>query len=374
MRGLFQGACRLALLLVALLATDASGAASLGDLEIWWDETPVTMSVGTRSGKWVWKGKTGIPLQLDESKGSVSGAGAFKYTYQLSTSTGCGITCEATRAVTVKGRPGSGVLDLAVTHAATQARCTAQCKGKSVTMPGESRDAFTDQIKVSTAGGVPLRHASAANGPALFYRMAGPCDSDPGGPLVKVDVVPGANKWEVTRLETATLADVRGKGAPNPVRFGYTAHAFSPAVDLIDKTKPARGGDGMCYWVESVRVRFAPIETMVPGIDYPPNRSCEFGAIKRHEELHVGDFKSLLNQASGEVTRVLQASALPRASAPMLVKQRAEGRAAADRIVEGTVAPLQDRWLQRRDQSIAARDRKDLVERVKAECPGGWRK
>lgn len=358
-----------ALLAASLLAANAQAQdKSIGDLQIWYDETPI--SIGT--GKMVWKGKVSIPL-IRDAAGKISGSGSYPAS-NVATAEGCTSTCKFTTAMSVAGTAQLGGTDLTITASATTAACRVQCPKGAAMASSQHQERYTDKVFLPFGATQPVKKTYAAGGPAQYYQLQQQCDAEPdvAGPI-DVTINPAGGKWTVTRLTASTLADVRNRTPPNPQRFGYTSHDFKPSITPpLGKSKPARGGDGFCYWVPSVTLAFAPIEVAIPGIDYPDG-SCESKAIAQHEEKHVKLYQGLLSKLSGDLRKAVQGSGLPRASAPLHVKRVADGEQLAQQKIDDVVATLQAKFVDQRVAGDARIDSAAEYSAVKAACPRGWR-
>lgn len=339
----------------------------MGDLLIWYDETPISIGGGTM----VWKGKAVLPLTRDAS-GKIKGSGSYPASY-IAKAAGCTSTCKFTTAMSVAGNAQLGGSELTITASATTASCRVQCPGGGAMANSQHQESYVDKVFLPFGATQPVKQTYASGGPAQYYQLQQQCDAepDPAGPI-DVTVTPAAGKWAVTRLTTFSLADVRNRIPPNPQRFGYTSHNFKPAGTPVGKSKPARGGDGFCYWVQSVTLDFAPIEVAIPGIDYREG-SCEFKAIALHEDKHVKLYQGLLSKFSGELRKAVQTSGLPRASAPLHVKRVADGEQLAQQKLDTAIATLQEKYVDQRLAGDARIDSAAEYSAVKATCPRGWR-
>ncbi len=339
----------------------------MGDLLIWYDETPI--SIG--GGKMVWKGKATLPLTRDAS-GKIKGSGSYPASY-VAEAAGCTSTCKFTTAISVAGTAPIGGTDLTITAKDTTAQCQVKCPRGAAMASSQHQEGYSEKVFLPFGATQPVKKTSAAGGPAQYYQLKQQCDAEPdqAGPIA-VTIKPGAGKWTSTMLSMLTLTDVRGKVPPNPQRYGYTSHDLKPEITFVDKSKPARGGDGFCYWVESVALGFAPIEVAIPGIDYVGG-SCEFKAISSHETKHVKLYEGLLTQLSGELQKAVQTSGLPRAAAPLHVKQVDAGRQLVRQKLDDTAAPIQAKWVGKKADGDARIDSAAEYKAVKATCPRGWR-
>lgn len=351
-----------------LLAGPVAGAAtSMGNLDIWYDETPVQMGPGSTS----WKGKTSIPLSRDDKTGKIKGKGSFTYAF-TGEGSGCTITCQATTAMSVAGKVVNAATALDVTAKSTTARCSVRCPRGGAMAMDQRNEGHTEKVTLPAGVTTPVRQA-VAGGPGLYYQMAQPCAAEPGQPdTVKATTTPAGGNWEVTWLRLSSLDDIRGRGQPSPNRFGYTAHNFNTKISIVDKIKPARNGDGFCYWVESIDFAFEPIEVAIPGLNYAAN-SCELREVSKHEEKHVKAYKSLLSSYAKELSKMTLISGLPPPSAPIHIKTEGAGHEMTAKKTDEWVDRLHPEWLSKRDKRDAALDTPAEYSAVKAACPGGWR-
>lgn len=339
---------------------------SVGDLEMWWDETPVQMG----PGKTTWKGKVSIPMTRDDSTGKLQGSGNLPTT--MHGEAGCTIDCSYTNPISVIGSETPTARELQITSAGVNASCVITCPGASKQTMFQKQEAFTQKISLPLNSN-PVKNVPAAGGPAIFYKLAQACDPQTTqDKLLDVSITPGINKWDVTRMTLLTLDDIRREGAANPNRYGYTHHDLDSKRTINDKSISAKNGDGYCYWVESVNLAFDPITVGLPGGTYEET-SCEFKTVAKHEEKHVTLYNRLLNSFAKEFSVSAQNFGIPTAFAPIRVSSQNEGHGQVVQKLDGLAQKLRSKWVDERIRQDALLDSDHERAAVKASCPGGWR-
>ncbi|WKJ91461.1 hypothetical protein QZJ86_04830 [Methylomonas montana] len=342
----------------------AVAGSSVGDLEMWWDETPVQMG----PGKTTWKGKVSIPMTRDDSTGKLQGSGTLPTT--MHGEAGCTIDCSYTNPISIVGIETPIARELQIASAGVNASCVIKCPGLSKQTMFQKQEAFTQKVSLPLNSN-PVRSAPAG-GPGIFYKLAQACDPQTTqDKLLDVSITPGINKWDVTRMPFLTLDGIRREGAANPNRYGYTHHDFDSKRTINDKSIRAKNGDGYCYWVESVNLAFDPITVGLPGVTYP-DTNCEFKAVAKHEEKHVTLYKSLLNSFAREFSVSAQSFGIPTAFAPIHVSSQSEGHDQVVQKLDGLAQKLRSKWVDERIRQDALLDSDREYAAVKASCPGGW--
>lgn len=346
---------------LALSSAPGLAAAPLGNLDIWYDETPVQMGDGTTT----WKGRASVPLTRDDKTGKITGKSTFVYSY-TGEGSGCTLKCDATTGMSVVGKASLTTTDFEVTAQRTTANCSVRCPKGAAMAHQQADEAYTHRVSLPVGMTKPLRQVVVAGGPAIFFQMGQACPAESDKDIA-VTSTPGDGKWEVTWLKLSTLADIRQRNQQNNDRYGYTWHGLEAKLKVVDKVRPAKTGGGFCYWVESVDFAFVPIEVALPGLTYAEN-SCEMRESQAHEEKHVSNYKSLLSGYSRDLSAKAMTSGLPPPSAPIHVKTQAAGHDLSVQKLQSWVDKLHPEWVDKRNERDAALHKKAEMERIKAAC------
>lgn len=354
--------------MLAVAAATRAQSVPFGELEVRYDETPMSMG----GGRFAWKGVTRIPLTRDDD-GNVTGSGTLPFDHRMSAGP-CTGTGKGTRALTVKGKRDLLRLELDVTAGAAAVSLTLVCpqigsrsSRKQVAQPQ------VDHVVLPLPSTKPVRSVGAAGGPGIFYRFETSCEPAASGDvLLPVTTRPMPSAWATTVPTTLnqTIDDIRSRPFAKSNTLALTHHEFDPKKTLADRSKPAAGG-GVCYWVEKVELDFVPIEMVLPTFTWSET-TCEARATLEHEKKHVADLQGLLRDFSGELIRGIQGAGLPVAQRPRRVDSAAEGRAAALQRIEEIVEPARAKAFERRVAKAAVQDTPAEYARVLGQCPRGW--
>jgi hypothetical protein len=345
---------------LALCSTSVTAATALGNLDIWYDETPVQMGDGTTT----WRGRASVPLTRDDKTGKITGKSTFVYSY-TGEGSGCTLKCDATTGMSVVGKASLTTTDFEVTAQRTTANCSVRCPKGAAMAHQQADEAYTHRVSLPVGMTKPLRQVVVAGGPAVFFQMGQACPAESDKDIA-VTATPGDGKWEVTWLRFSSLGGIRTQPPPNPKRYGYTKHDFATTLKVVDKVKPAKGG-GFCYWVESIDFAFAPIEVALPGASYPDN-SCEMRESQAHEEDHVKNYKGLLSSYALALKSKALTGGLPPPSAPIHIKTLAGGHDLSVQKLQGWIDQLHPEWVDKRIKRDAGLDKDSEMARIKASC------
>ena len=201
-----------------------------------------------------WKGKTVIPLKIDQATGQVTGDGAMRFPYKPPPSE-CTIDGNGALTLRITGSKDLLSLQLSVASGPVTASILVRCpdaeeiKLTQIVGPGGTVPAV-----VPLRSPKPVRIATPG-GPGVFLQMQSCAPERSQSELLHVTTQPPLaqlGSTPPTVLETVTIDTVREQ-ARQPRALGLTRPNFSPTETITDRTREVPG-DGVCYWVRAGRV------------------------------------------------------------------------------------------------------------------------
>lgn len=102
--------------------------------------------------------------------------------------------------------------------------------------------------------------------------------------------------WPLLFDDSKTSAEISALAARPSDVVGLTrpTKPFPPVAFFRTSSKDAALWQGSCFWVESIRLEFPPVQILLAS-EYPPG-SCEYKVTHAHEMLHYQDMQVLFTR------------------------------------------------------------------------------
>jgi hypothetical protein len=113
---------------------------------------------------------------------------------------------------------------------------------------------------------------------------------------------------------------------------------YPPTAFFRAASKPAALQQGVCFWVDSVRLEFTPVQVLLAS-EYPRG-SCEYRVTREHEMLHYRDMQILFRRYQPLIVAALRQAGFPTAEQPVFVGSMMEGKNQITRQLQNTLQPI----------------------------------
>ena len=202
----------------------------------------------------------------------------------------------------------------------------------------------------------------------ITLRLACPVTAQrPSPPAINMTPVLGQDPWPLVLDHTKSSDEIKAlKVTPTTnVSLGLTVYK-GPKITAEKSFQEAQFGGGLCVWVSKITIDFAPIRMFIAS-KYAPN-TCQYGAIKAHEDLHYQDFSALLRKSQQQMKEAILAADLPSVEHPWHVQDEAEGDRLINSQINEMFKPLVSVLMEKGNEERAARDTAENTDSVFRQC------
>lgn len=205
--------------------------------------------------------------------------------------------------------------------------------------------AFLNLGQAQEAGEMPaelevsLDRAGAERGPC--YRISGTIPPRLGESVPVISVLPtNTVPWPLVFDDSKTSAELSAIAARPSDVVGLTrpTKPFPPMAFFRTASKHAALRQGHCFWVESIRLEFTPVQILLAS-EYSPG-SCEYRVTREHEMLHYQDMQILFIRYQALVKAALRQAGFPTAERPVFVASMMEGMNQTSTRLQNTLQPI----------------------------------
>jgi hypothetical protein len=204
--------------------------------------------------------------------------------------------------------------------------------------------AFLDPGQAQEAGEMPAEWEVSLDRPAEqgpCYDIGGPIPLRLGESVPVISVLPANTvPWPLLFDHSKTSAELSALAARPSDVVGLTrpTKPFPPVAFFRTTSKDAALRQGSCFWVDSIRLEFTPVQILLAS-EYPPG-SCEYKVTRAHELLHYQDMQILFIRYQALVRAALRQAGFPTAKRPVFVASVMEGMNQTSRLLENTLQPI----------------------------------
>jgi hypothetical protein len=227
--------------------------------------------------------------------------------------------------------------------------------------------AFLNLGQAQEAGEMPaelvvgLDRATAERGKLTgTLHLACPVRLVVGETVPVISVLPtNTTPWPLLFDDSKTSAELSVLAAKPSDVVGLTrpTKPFPPMAFFRTASTHAALRQGVCFWVESIRLEFTPVQVLLAS-EYPPG-SCEYRVTREHEMLHYQDMQVLFARYQALAKAALRQAGFPTAELPVFVASVMEGMNQTTTRLQNTLQPIYALM----DQALQAdADRRDAPE------------
>jgi len=175
----------------------------------------------------------------------------------------------------------------------------------------------------------------------LTLHLACPVRLVVGESAPEISVSPtDAVAWPLLFDDTKTSAELSALAAGSSTVVGLTrpSKPYPPRAFFRPAGRHATLRQGFCFWVESIQVRFTPVEVLIAS-KYPVG-SCEYKVTREHEMLHYQDLQILFRRYQALVITALRKAGVPTMEHPVFVSSIMEGKNQTKTRLQATLLPI----------------------------------
>jgi len=204
--------------------------------------------------------------------------------------------------------------------------------------------AFLNLGQAQEAGEMPAAFEVSLDGAAErgpCYHISGTIPPRLGEGVPVISVLPtNAVSWPLLFDDSKTSAELTALAARSSDVVGLTrpAKPFPPMAFFRTASKHAALRQGVCFWVESIRLEFTPVQVLLAS-EYPRG-SCEYRVTRDHEMLHYRDMQILFIRYQALVVAALRQAGFPTAERPVFVASVMEGESQISARLQNTLQPI----------------------------------
>src|SRR4029077_859991 len=175
----------------------------------------------------------------------------------------------------------------------------------------------------------------------LTLHLACPVRLVVGESAPEISVSPtDAVAWPLLFDDTKTSAELSAlaAGSSTVVGLNRPSKPYPPLAFFRPAGRHATLRQGFCFWVESIQVRFTPVEVLLAS-KYPVG-SCEYNVTREHEMLHYQDLQILFRRYQALVITALRKAGVPTMERPVFVSSIMEGKNQIKTRLQATLLPI----------------------------------
>jgi hypothetical protein len=171
-----------------------------------------------------------------------------------------------------------------------------------------------------------------------------PDDQKPQNPIVEILPDP-AQKYPVVPDESLTagqLAAMHGEDEVQSQVYGLTGPKRDAdgkprlmSWDYSPETRKSRLGDGLCFWIDRIRIVFPPISVRVAR--ELTNRRCAHAVTLEHEYRHAAEMERILRANGRELAQDIARLDLPSRGRQLYVASREDAETQAEQRINNVV-------------------------------------
>jgi len=175
----------------------------------------------------------------------------------------------------------------------------------------------------------------------LTLHLACPVKLVVGESVPEISVSPtDATPWPLLFDDSKTPAELSALAAGSSSVVGLTrpSKPYPPLALFRPASRRATLRQGVCFWVNSLEVKFTPVEILLAN-KYPPE-SCEYQVIREHEMLHYQDLQVLFRRYQALVITALRKAGIPTMERPAFVSSVMEGTNQTKTRLQAALLPI----------------------------------
>jgi len=175
----------------------------------------------------------------------------------------------------------------------------------------------------------------------LTLHLACPVKLVVGESVPEISVSPtDATPWPLLFDDSKTPAELSALAAGSSSVVGLTrpSKPYPPLALFRPASRRATLRQGVCFWVNSLEVKFTPVEILLEN-KYPPE-SCEYQVIREHEMLHYQDLQVLFRRYQALVITALRKAGIPTMERPAFVSSVMEGTNQTKTRLQAALLPI----------------------------------